>query len=157
MQINLRWLEERDLDQMVALCLEQAKELKPRFHVYPHVIRAQLRLALERKVFAIMVAEEDGAIVGYCSFMMSTLWGSTLKVFSQEHLYVAEAKRGTILAWRLMRAFVEFALMQDDVAEIYAGVNHGMGDVERVSQFYERNGFVKVGAVHRFEASRSIN
>ena len=157
MKVNLRWLEERDVDQMVDLCLAQAKELKPRFMVYPEVIKAQLQLALERRVFSIIVAEDEGRIVGYCSFMMTTLWGTPLRVFSQEHLYVAESHRGTIVAWRLMRGFVEYALMQEDVAEIYAGVNHGMGDVKRVSQFYEKNGFVQVGAVHRFEASRAIN
>lgn len=91
----------------------------------------------------VLVAEDDGSIVGGFLGMVEDHWCSRARVATDFALYVLPAHRGSTTAARLLGAYVTWARDRGAVL-VQAGITTGV-HVDATSRLYERMGFQRVG------------
>ena len=92
---------------------------------------------------ALLVAEKEGAVVGMMWGYVDEFFFSEEKYATDILLYVLPEQRGTRAAWRLVKAFEDWA---ENVGALFIqpGVSTGI-DNEGYARFYERMGYSVTG------------
>lgn len=89
----------------------------------------------------VLVAEQDGQIIGAIAAEVRRAWCATDLVADEISFYMLPEYRGSLASARLVNSFKEWARLQGAVWA-YAGASTGVAD-ERVAQLYEAFGFTR--------------
>lgn len=130
---NLRRATADDMDALVALAYAMHDE-SPRFRLYrfiPDRIRYSLTTVMGLKHGFVQVAEIDGVIVGAFAGLAAPHFACDVLQAQDVGLFVSPEYRGSSIAMRLVKSFLEWAKSID--AEPTIGINTGVAP-ERTAQ-----------------------
>jgi len=125
--------------------------------VYAHISfdRVKVRALMESLIAGggvVFVTEKDGVIVGGLAGGITTHWFSEEKIAFDYSFFVAPEHRQGITAFRLLKAFSEWARIKG-ATEIRMGITTGI-NVEGTARFYRAAGFSDAGILLCKEVQR---
>lgn len=107
---------------------------------------AAIRNDIERKNVNCFIAYENGEPIGFLVGVASPAFHRQGIVAEQKLCYVVPNRRGSFAALRLVQAFERWARLQG-ATQIFTGTANKRY-AEKTSQFFERIGYARVGALH---------
>jgi GNAT superfamily N-acetyltransferase len=105
-------------------------------------VEQTLELMILNPAAAVLVAEEQGTIVGAALAVISEEWFSDELVAQEMSVFIAPERRGALTAARLIASLDEWAQRQG-ARYLQAGSTTGV-DMDRTIDLYERLGFTRV-------------
>lgn len=102
---------------------------------------------IDRKQFVVVAEDSAGEVVGGMAGMVTPSWFGTDTMACDLALYLAPEVRGGMVAYRLVKGFVDWARMAG-AKQIRPGVITASAEAEAL---YERMGFMRCGATYLME------
>lgn len=143
----IRFATEQDVDALVALGARAHAE-SPRYRDLPFDAGHTedfARAAIDHKWSAVLVAEEDGQLVGVFIGTVIPHYFSTTRIGSNLVLYVAPERRGSFLGVKLVRAWDEVLSADGRVTESCLGLSAEVDTVRTRQMFTKRLGYRDAG------------
>lgn len=140
-----------DIPRLVELGEEMHKE--SRFACLPFdedKVRRLFAHLIESPDGLMIVAEENGVVIGGFAGMVHEYYFSRAKLACDFALFVCHEYRGGMAAPRLMKAYIAWA-KERGALMIQAGITTGV-HVEQTSRLYEKLGFKNAGQLFEMEA-----
>lgn len=142
-----------DLGALLVLA-EQMHAESPRFNVRRFSVEKMAALfsgLIDREDGLVLVAEQDGELVGVFAGYTMEDWFGPDTVSGDFGLFIAPTRRGGLDAARMVRHYVQWARGRG-VANPEIGISTGV-HVDKTTRLYEAQGFVAVGPIMAYEGS----
>jgi GNAT superfamily N-acetyltransferase len=97
----------------------------------------------------VLIAEQDGEVIGAIAGVVIELWFSPTKVAQDFGLFICPEHRGGMHAVRLIKRYIEWAKAQGATA-VEMGINTGV-QVEQTGKLLHHLGFTQVATLHSKE------
>ncbi len=108
-QAIIREVKVSDMDQLIQLCHDHAEYEKSDYSSEGKSIRLAALLFSDHPPLKCMVAESDGKLIGYVTYMKQfSTWDAAYYVY-MDCLYLKEASRGQGIGKKLMNCVVQYA------------------------------------------------
>lgn len=143
--MDIRQATPQDVGAIVALGALMHSE-SPRFSKLSYnceKVRAMMAMAMQDERYLVLVAENDGALLGGFAGFMAPHWFSDDQVASDLALFVQPDRRGGMAGVRLVKAFVAWAKTRNPKL-IQLGISTGVL-VEETAQLYRAIGLKQFG------------
>lgn len=143
--MNLRPAVHTDIEAIIALGRRMHAE-SPRFSLMTFdadKVFVLLSNAIRDDRYFLQVAEQDGVLVGGFAGVMAAHWFSTDQVAQDMAVFVDPGKRGSIVAARLVKSFIEWARGRG-AKQINLGISTGVM-VEQTANLYRALGLKQYG------------
>lgn len=149
---RVRKATSEDIEQLVEIGRLMHAEA-PNYRDFAYVPE-KVRAALERSIVdgpAFVHVDDDGKIDGGFAGVVSERWFSSEKMVNDIALFVTADRRGGLVAYLLMRAFLAWCEMNGcDPRQVQVGITTGVLEDE-TARLYERLGFRRCGSLFRLE------
>lgn len=111
------------------------------------VVKATIGGLIDKKQFVVVAEDTNGEVIGGMAGSVTQSWFGKDAVANDLSLFVHPGRRGSLVAYRLVESFVQWARMAG-AKQIRPGVITGSASAESM---YERLGFKRCGATFFME------
>lgn len=135
-----------DIPKLLEIGQYYLDQIHPGMKIDKQQAPKDLRYLMSSKTGVVLVAEEEGEIVG-------VLAGQVMKQAFVDCRYATDLAfvvlpGHPIQAVQIARQFVHWAKQQRNVKEIVLNISSGLGNVDRTGKMYERLGMRKMGGTY---------
>ena len=140
--MNVRIATEDDIPAIVAMCEDMREESRVPFPPMEEDVYRE-RLAMLGPAYLLLVAETDGAIVGFMGAQLGIFVFSSRIFVQHDMFYVKPEKRGTKAAMMLIMGLETWAA-EVRAERVCIGLHTGLNP-DLVDRFYRKLGYTHMG------------